>query len=69
MPVSLGASTTRTSRIGSMISMRNGPTTVSLGSAGARREAWNECCSPSRTMLKPQSMIPRLGYTARPMPK
>jgi hypothetical protein len=38
MPVSLGSRTTRALRIGSTTSIRNGPTRVSDGSAGARRE-------------------------------
>ena len=47
--------------MGSTTSIANGPITVSVGSRGARREAWKACCSPSRTMLSPQSWIPRFG--------
>ena len=61
MPVSFSSITSRSVRMGSTISIRKGPTCSSSGSAGARREPWNECCSPPRTMLNPQSMMPRLG--------
>ena len=61
MPVSLSAITTRSRFIGSTTSMRNGPTCVSLGSFGARRDAWKACCSPARTIEKPQSMMRRFG--------
>ena len=51
----------RSENIGSRISIRNGPTSISLRSAGARREPWKACCSPSWTMLSPQSTMPRFG--------
>ena len=66
IPVSFGSSTTRDTIIGSTTSIRNGPTAVSAGSPVARFEAWKACCSPSRTTLNPQSMIPLFGY--RPIP-
>ena len=52
-------------RIGSRISMRNGPTLTSVGSRGARREPWNACCSPPRTIEKPQSRIPQVRVHGR----
>jgi hypothetical protein len=61
MPVSLSSMTTRRLRIGSRISMRKGPTVRSVGSFGARREAWKACCSPSMASEKPQSRISRFG--------
>ena len=68
MPVSFFSITSRLESIGRVISSRKGPTVVSLGSVDARRDAWNACCSPSRTMLNPQSRMPRFGYSAMAMP-
>ena len=69
MPESFSSMATRMRRIGSSTSISNGPMRRSVGSSGARRDAWNACCSPSRTMLRPQSRMPRFGYSAAPMPK
>jgi hypothetical protein len=69
MPVSFSSIVTRSRRIGSSMWMRNGPTSTTLGSRGARRDAWNACWTPSRTIENPQSMMPRFGYRAAPMPK
>ena len=69
MPVSLSSSTSRVRPMGSRIWSSKGPTVRSVGSSGMRREPWNACCSPPRTMEKAQSRIPRFGYRHRAMPK
>ena len=69
MPVALSSNVTFSRFIGSWMSSFQGPTVMSVGSVGARREPWNACCSPSITIDKPQSMMPRFGYRAAPIPK
>ena len=42
--------------------MRTGPQLVSIGSSGARPEAWTLRWTPSRTTLNAASTTDRFGY-------
>jgi hypothetical protein len=61
IPVSFGATRTRSRRIGSSTSTESGPTRVSPRSRGARPEAWSETWTPPRTTLKEASITLRFG--------
>ena len=69
-PVLLSSIVTRSVRIGSTIWSSNGPTRISVRSAGQRREPRKLSWVPSaRTMLSAQSITSRLGYTPSATPK
>ena len=62
---SLGSTTTRSFRSGSMISIRNGPTEMSIRSTSGllvRMIRW----VPSLVTARKASVVPRLGYWPRP---
>jgi hypothetical protein len=61
MPVSFGATRTRSVRSGLTTSTLIGPTRVSVRSRGASREADTVNCRPSRTTLTAASMTRRFG--------